>query len=118
MRTCDICGEKIHKPDHLGTGYGTTRDGETACYECCASIDQDAMRSEGRITLYLSEDAVTNWPGTLRFPTHRRTTGRHNMARVRYDVWFLDHEGDEWHGVQYGDNTQICHCKRRKTTEA
>jgi hypothetical protein len=43
-----------------------------------------------------------------------RTTGRHNIAGVRYDVWFRGPDGHVWWGVQYGDMTQICHCKRTK----
>ena len=29
-----------------------------------------------------------------------------------YDVWFIGPDGKEWHGVQYGDLTQVCHCRR------
>ena len=71
------------------------------------------MTEHGRIMLYLSNGEVMNWPGTLRFPAHVRK-GRHNIAGSRYDVWFAGPDGFQWHGVQYGDNTQICHCKRTK----
>ena len=55
---------------------------------------------------------ISNWPGTLRFDCGVRK-GRHNIARTRYDAWFL-FGGFEWHGVQYGDDTQIIHCRRTK----
>ena len=35
-----------------------------------------------------------------------------DIAGKRLDVWFYGPDGYIWHGVQYGDNTQIVHCKR------
>lgn len=97
-----------------GTGYAVVGD-TVVCYPCCAELDRERMRSTGRITLYLAPNKnggfeVTNWPGTLRFPV-----GRHNIAGVRNDVWFIGPDNMTWHGVQYGDNTQLCHCKRVKS---
>ena len=57
---------------------------------------------------------VSNWPGTLEFPLTYGKAGLHNMARTRYDVWFKGPDGARWYGVTYGDNTQICHCRRLK----
>jgi hypothetical protein len=99
---------------------GKDANGKKHCYACCAEQDRKQMRETGRITLYLSDDSkafgtykVTNWPGSLTFPCHSPRTGRHNIAGKRIDVWFT-FEGQDWHGVQYGDNTQICHCKKVK----
>jgi hypothetical protein len=98
------------------------------------------MQEHGRITLYLTFDKalarwhhdggwngknspvtgkaspwqVTNWPGSLRFNAFVRR-GRHNLAGTRYDLWFTGPENTLWHGVQYGDQTQVCHCKRLKS---
>lgn len=85
--------------------------------------DRKQMAETGKIVLFLTiseymnmrlfqDGKLTNWPGSLEIPC-RVKRGRHNMAGTRYDVWFRLH-GKEWHGVQYGDNTQICHCKRLK----
>lgn len=84
------------------------------------------MIETGRATLYLTVTSgvissyrsathgkITNWPGSLSFPCIVRK-GRHNIARVRYDANFAGPDGNRWHGVQYGDNTQIIHCKRLK----
>ena len=124
MNTILDCGHAPtpQKPGSCGTGYGTDSAGKTACYECCAEQDRKQMREDGRITLYLSPDLeinpqawkVTNWPGTLRFPVGRLHKGRHNIAGTRYDVWFM-FDNQTWHGVQYGENTQVCHCKRVKS---
>lgn len=73
------------------------------------------MDKHGKTTLYLSNGEVTNWPGTLRFPLWSSKRGRHNIAGTRKDVWFKDGSGNMWHGVQYGEFTQICHCKRLKS---
>lgn len=121
-------------------GYGVDRTtGRTLCYACCGELDRQQMITEGRITLYLSgtkcwngwgtppDDPelmkITNWPGTLRFVIAGPTAvhkGRHNIARTRTDVWFRGpdssgHNTATWHGVQYGDNTQLIHCKRVKS---
>lgn len=79
------------------------------------------MRKLDRITLYLTRDTtkpypdytVSNWPGSLRIPVRHVSIGRHNMAGKRYTAYFT-HEGREWVGVQYGDNTQVLHCRKLK----
>lgn len=123
------CG---HPPSEHGahtTGYGTDNTGARHCWECCAAHDLAAMRERGKVTLYLSQEwaamqsnvgpdrvrhhYVSNWPGTLKMRAYVRK-GRHNIAGTRYDAWFTDVDGRQWHGVQYGDWTQIVHCKRMK----
>lgn len=122
-----------------GTGYASLADGSKICYQCCAVRDAELMRTDGRAVLYLSvdhdslEDAgvsheyntrngihprnygwiLTNWPGTLRLIPFRVRKGRHNIGRIRFDVWFTGPDGKAWHGVNIGDN-QICRCKRLK----
>ena len=113
-------------PRGPGTGYGQDSEGNTYCYSCCADRERTQMIETGRATLYLipaKETAhsrvhatVTDWPGYLRFPiigTVRK--GRHNMARVRYDFDFTGPDNAHWVGTQYGDNTQIAHCRRVKS---
>lgn len=114
---CSKCKKEIVKPDRGGTGYGTTKFGRKICYDCCAESDKRQMRKHGKIILYLVTNKetgcynVTNWPGTLSFIVIHITFGRHNIAGKRYDVWF-NFENQQWHGVLYGDNTEICYCKR------
>lgn len=103
----------------ITTGYGTTRDGRKICFACCGEMDRQELINTGKGILYLTtrpnSDIATlsNWPGTLKLVCHVKR-GRHNIARYRYDVWFIGPDGKQWHGVQYGDNTQICHVKRNK----
>lgn len=114
MSTLLDCGHAPSPHSDLTTGYGTDRDGKTHCYACCAETDRKAMIETGRATLYLTGKELTNWPGSLRFPAGYVRKGRHNIARVRYDAWFTGPDGKPWHAVQYGDSTQIAHCKRVK----
>lgn len=112
---CD-CGHLESEHSEVTRGYGTDRTtGKTYCYACCADKDRQIMHDTGRITLYLcghpGEYRVKNWPGSLVLLPYRVRIGRHNMTGKRYDVWFA-FENRQWHGVQYGDNTQICHCRR------
>ena len=103
---------------HKADGYGRTLDGKAHCYSCIAIFDQESMDNDGhskRLPLYLSGNEVTNWPGSLRFRVVEQSSGRHNIAGTREDVWFHDRHGHTWHGVQYGQWTQIVHCKRLKT---
>lgn len=116
------CGHVASPHSEFTTGYGKDEHGKRYCYACCADRDRYQMRCDGRATLYLTCEpkmvrtgtgTLTNWPGSLEIPCNVRK-GRHNMARTRYDVWF-SFEGQTWHGVQYGENTQLCHCKRIKS---
>ena len=107
MKTPYTCG-------HSGPGHGTDSEGKTYCYTCCGERDKAGMIRTGRATLYLTPTAITNWPNSLRFNYGEVRVGRHNMAGKRYDVWFRGPDGADWHGVQYGDNTQLLHCRRLK----
>lgn len=117
METKLDCGHEA-TPTECSPGYGIDREGKKHCFACCAERDKTDMRENGKICLYLTKGAedwkVTNWPGSLSIPVPQPKTGRHNLAGSRYDVWF-SFERKLWHGVQYGENTQICHCKRIKT---
>ena len=141
---CYTCGAELPKPPHTGgSGYGsdngqraldysgfdvTLKPGEYVtrsrahCYDCCANKERARMIETGRATLYLVNSqagigrawTVQDWAGRLCFPAHGRTKGRHNMARVRYDVAFTGPDGKPWRATQYGYNTQIAHCRRIK----
>ena len=134
---CCKCGATLPepKPGDFSTGYGCgasepipkhpaapiIKQGETleqspvVCFTCCATDDKARMIETGRAMLYLTTSApakVSNWPNSLSFPVSRILRGSHNWARVRYDVTFTGPDGRQWRGTQYGDNTQICHCRR------
>lgn len=116
---CDACKHNKRHVSNLTTGYGTNSEGKKTCFECCGKQDEQALMSlpiGGKYILYLCKGVdgytVANWPATFwRTATVRK--GRHNIARTRYDVWFQ--VGDaKFHGVQYGEWTQICHVRRIK----
>lgn len=114
------CGHYPSDCSSFTTGYGVMPDGKKHCYDCCGEMDREFMVREGKMVLYLTDREVTNWPGTLKFKCYHKREGRHNIARVRYDVWFNGPDehgnmtGAKWWGVQYGNFTQICHCRRIK----
>lgn len=123
---CSRCAKTFELGTHdgCGTGYGRDGAGDVLCYQCCGELDLARMTETGRAVLYLKttpdfqgatygDAKLTNWPGTVTLQGRFRR-GAHNIARYRYDVWFKGPDGVDWHGVQYGDNTQICHCKRMK----
>jgi hypothetical protein len=114
---CDLCGAECI-PEGCTTGYGMQANGTKICFLCCAVADALTMEATGKATFYLTlgrdgQHRVSNWPGTLNFKPHCVRKGRHNIARTRYDVYFRCN-GAEWHGIKYGENTQIVHCKRTK----
>lgn len=108
------CGHTPSEHTPHTTGYGTDSKGHTYCYSCCARLDNEQMLKDGQIALYLSDSKVTNWPGSLEFTVTCYHKGKHNIAVSRHDVWFTGPDNHVWHGVQYGNWTQICHCKRTK----
>ena len=125
---CSQCRTWIPAPSGTcGTGYAVnSKTNRKTCYQCMAEVDRQYMRKHGKIVLYLVEPSkdpsvsmkkwkVTNWPGTLVFPRVSVSSGRHNIARTRQDVWFM-FEGLEWHGVQYGEFSQLVHCRKTKNT--
>lgn len=135
---------KTSREDRPGTGYGLVFEdgvtdydkGKKVCYACCGKQDHQKMKDAkpgDRIVLYLSKESiedhehsylkdrskdfryvVSNWPGTLSFRITTYKEGKHNIARSRVDVWFGNSEIGQWWGVQYGDWTQICHCRKLK----
>lgn len=119
MTTCEICSKEIIGNGFL-TGYGVNEAGDKICYECCGVLDRQDMIATGKAVLYLTvtkknnffKGYVSNWPGTLKINVQGKI-GRHNIAGIRYDCWFR-FNGRNWHGVTYGDNTQLCHCKQLK----
>jgi len=132
--TCTRCAETItYEPGAWGVGQATDKDDNPFCYPCAATLEGEAMLKDGRATLYLSRIVepsdfqkkhgiitkldwrVSNWSGHLQTTMVHIRKGRHNIARTRYDVWFT-YCGQEWYGVQYGENTQLLHCRRLKVT--
>lgn len=115
--TCDDCHQIITHIGHGGTGYGTFGD-KTVCYGCCGERDRREFLESDRWTFYLSRVGqdwyVGNWPGTFKIGVNNFRRGRHNIAGTRCDVWFYDERGRCWWGVNYGNFTQIVHCKRLK----
>lgn len=116
--TCSVCNEhKKHESDFT-TGYGKDKDGNIVCYDCCGKQDSKELaqlQPNQKFTLYLNtkDQTLTNWPGTLKINVGHIKTGRHNIAGKRYDTWFK-YEGNQYHAVQYGDNTMVAHIKRVK----
>ena len=115
------CGHEPSKHGEHTTGYGSM-DGKTYCYECCADFDRQAMIEDGHLTLYVSYDhgrcvaAVTNWPGSLRFPVkHQRPSRGYGFGREYQitHVWFNGPDGYEWVGRNAGD-MDLTRCKRTK----
>lgn len=117
---CSVCERSLFgtPPGSITTGFGRNGSGHRVCYACCADADIAWMWDKGRIALYLVErngiKHVTNGPGSLSFPVAESKRGRHNIGGTRTDVWFRGPDGFMWWGVNYGDDTQICHCKRTR----
>lgn len=111
---CSDCKQTVPFKLDGGTGYGTDKQDNMFCYPCGAIRSANDLEREGKGVLYLSGRKVGDWTGELSIPVHRVAKGSHNLAGTRYDVWFR-FRGTEWHGVQYGDNTQICHVRRVKS---
>lgn len=129
---CADCGRNVSHgigPNGGAAGYAKRGNGDKVCFDCCGRSDAQLLRETKpgervAMPLYLqcepysrngsrrSLGFVTNWPNTLRLRCHTRT-GSHNWGIARYDCWFA-FDGSEFHGVQYGDNTEVVHVRRLK----
>lgn len=118
---CVECG-KVCKPQGIGTGYAVDKDENHYCYTCCAKQEEQTLRElpVGEKTyLYLTEDKpnyrwkLQNWTGLISIPIYSVKRGRHNFAGIRYDFWF-EYYNHEYHGVRYGDNTEVATVTRIK----
>jgi hypothetical protein len=111
------CGHVESPHSEITSGYGSDEYGNRYCYDCCNQKEIDTMLETKRATMYLVKEGdnwyVTNWIGNIRYLASVKK-GRHNIARTRYDAWFHGPMNTIWHGVQYGENTQIIRCKEIK----
>ena len=106
MFKCCVCNKEYDK-----MGYGVRPNGDKVCYPCCGHEDFKELMNltKGqKVIHYLTERGVENWPGSLIIRPYKRKRGKHNIAGTREDVWF-ELDGKKFHGVQYGDFSQICH---------
>lgn len=118
---CQSCHRELPVNESGGTGYARTRSGKKICYECAGKREtkEISKKSPGSKHLfYLTKKdgryVVTNWPGSIKYTVTGVKTGRHNIAGTRTDVWFKDHDGNEWHGVQMGEYNQVLHATKIK----
>ena len=114
---CSKCGKEC-KPDGVATGYGVISEtDDKICYTCCGELDKQRLlkaKPGDKFCFYRAGDIrrgyyVSNWPGSFKVRVYPRK-GRHNIAKVRYDFWFK-FGSREFHGVQYGNNTQIAYIR-------
>lgn len=91
--------------------------GEILCYSCCDEFDKQRLfgaKPGDKFYMYLTGNIqhgyyVSNWPGSFKLRVYPRK-GRHNIAGARYDFWFY-FGNNAFHGVQYGDNTQVAYIR-------
>lgn len=105
---CASCGKETHE-------YAMNGEGKKLCYDCCGVMEKKQLlelKPKETIVFYLSGHEVINWCGTMRIKCIVKE-GKHNIAGVRHDCWFKI--GDKcYHGVQYGDFSELCYIKRVK----
>lgn len=126
---CHDCKRAVPFKLEGGTGYARVDapGGEVLiCYPCSSKRERADLIERGKGALYLcgtpsfgmAADGkglrLTDWPGCLCFPVQAHSKGRHNLAGTRIDVWFTGPDGKPWHGVSYGEMTQLCHVRRLK----
>ena len=114
--TCHQCGQhKIHE-DNISTGYGSDKEGNKICFQCCGVNDAKELTDlpiGGKTIQYWDGKNIINWPSSLVIKPYYVTNGKHNIARTRTDINFR-FNGFNFHAVQYGDMSQIAHIKKIK----
>lgn len=117
---CAVCNtDKTHtNPEGFGgTGYAVRSDGGKICYDCCGRLDAESLENLApgeKYVLYLSNNRIVNWPGSLKIPVTSQRKSWHNFAgkNGRTDIWFT-FKGNRYHGVNVGDN-QILRVRKLK----
>ncbi len=114
---CVDCGEEKIHVDSLTTGYGIDKQGAQGLLLLLREADSADMSATGRAVLYLTEEGpegavVSNWPGLRSFGSVTSAWVLTTLPVGAVDVWFTDSDGREWHGINYGHNSQLCHCRR------
>lgn len=114
---CADCGADKPVQTAGGTGYVTTDDGKTICYDCVGKRDRAAMIATGRATMCLIHEAgrleITNWPGTLRFAVDSIRMFHHPLHEEAKIAYFHGPDGKQWSGRNVG-TSQVAHCRRLK----
>lgn len=114
---CSKCGKEC-KLGGIAAGYGVIPEtDEKVCYSCCGKLDKQQLlkaKPGDKFWFYLAGNMqtgyyVSNWPGSFKIRVYPRK-GHHNIAGVRYDFWFT-FGNNAFHGVQYGDNTQVAYIR-------
>jgi hypothetical protein len=134
---CNECGTLLN-PERFGRAFLNDKE---ICKDCSAKEFLETLKKDGQGGLYAhlvwhcgvhsvdlaqpahgpqcyiyfkkTESYLTDWMGVLKFPVSFVSSGRHNIARRQYHIWFkLD--GEEWHGRLVGENTQYTRVHRLK----
>ena len=118
--TIDPCGDAFLAYYYVGNGLlvGIDLEKLQSKINDLGKIDREELENlpiGGKVTQYLVKEGneyfISNWPGTLKIRIWQIKKGNHNIAGTRSDVWFC-YAGHNFHGVQYGNHSQICHITR------
>lgn len=123
--TCHQCGKEKQFISETTTGFALDEDENKICFDCCGfndARDLKELEPGKQMLLYLNTNTkeISNWPGSFTFVVPIIRTTQHSVPCKkatryinRYDTWFK-YEGNNYHGVQYGDNTTIVHIRKLK----
>ena len=109
---CNRCGALI-----LFDNFYTVKDDKVYCGICTSELIKEEMRKTGKIELYLNtyddDWYISDWLGNLRFPIIKKQIIINKIGRYRriYKVLFKL-EDDWWFGIQKGNLSNICQCRR------
>jgi hypothetical protein len=133
MQTCHVCSTELPVASFA---YAIDHNNNKICLECATKQELQFLEHNTKAVLYLVRDkaaevadrlngsrsgkryAVTNCIGKIKFPVSHWHTGKHNWGIPRIDVWFTDHQGNEWWGVHYGVWNELVYCKKLKRRSA
>lgn len=86
------------------------------CDNCSSLFQKAEMVVTGKTKLYDTGGMhLSNYSNTLHFDIIGSQRGNHNIAPCRIDFWFNGPDNHTWHGILYGNNTCVVHCKRNKS---
>ena len=101
-----VCGHSPSPHGDLSTGTAIERStGDEICWHCADERVRESMRTESRLSAYLTDDGrITTWSGgeLARVVSNTKRRIGFGLNTFRHYICAVDSTGRRWHGTSPG----------------